>query len=427
MQDMNPRGDRSIRNIPVSTSHRRVQAQEVDIEEETDYQPPRVPKGSNRSRSRTFVWWTVSAVVLFGLAGLVASTIFQGATVTIYPKTEPVTPPSSLLAVANAPTGTLGYQTMSVTQSASTSAAASGSKDVSKPATGVVTVYNAHGTASQQLIANTRFEASDGKIYRIHDQITVPGGVKKSDGTVTPGSTTATLYADVPGAEHNRTDTTRFTIPGFKNDPRHTKFYAESKGPMSGGFVGKEPAIAAATLTEAQNTLKQKLDANIRAAIVSNIPAGFIPVDGSLAVVYNEITQTAGANNNASLVQSATASSVIIRASDLAAAVAKQSLGTYNNEPVAFADSSQITIALSSTNKSTTGPLTLALGGTPILVWQFDPAAVKKALLGKDKDDLKTILKTFQPAIIKATASIRPFWKATFPIDESKLNLKVAE
>lgn len=93
-------------------------------------------------------------------------------------KTEPVTPPSSLLAVANAPTGTLGYQTMSVTQSASTSAAASGSKDVSKPATGVVTVYNAHSTASQQLIANTRFEASDGKIYRIRDQITVPGGVK---------------------------------------------------------------------------------------------------------------------------------------------------------------------------------------------------------------------------------------------------------
>jgi len=425
MRDMNTKIDRSIRNIPVSTNHRRAHTQEIDMEEETEYQPPRMQH--RPGKSRTFIWWTIGAVVLFGLAGLVASTLFQGATITIHSKTEPVTPPSSLLAVPNAPTGTLSYQTMSVTQSASTSAVASGTKDVSKPATGLVTIYNAYGTASQQLIANTRFEAPDGKIYRIREQITVPGGVKKADGSITPGSTTATLYADVPGAEHNRPDTTRFTIPGFKNDPRYTKFYAESQGPISGGFVGKEPAIAAATLTEAQNTLKQKLDENIRAAILSNIPAGFIPVDGSLAVVYNEITQTAGANNSANLGQSATAQSVIIRASDLAAAVAKQSLGTYNNEPIAFADSSQITVALSSTNKSTTGPLTLTLGGAPILVWQFDAAAVKEALLGKDKSDFETIIKTFQPAIVKAEASVRPFWKATFPTDESKLTLKVAK
>lgn len=386
--------------------------------------PPRQPRPR---RSFAFVWWTAGTVLVFALAGLVASTIFQGATVTVHPKTEPVVLPSSITAVPNAQGTALGYQTMSVTQTASTSAPATGSQKVSKPAAGMITVYNAYNTDKQPLVANTRFEAPDGKIYRIKEAITVPGGTKKSDGTITPGTVTATVYADVAGAEYNRTESTRFTIPGFKTDPRYSKFYAESQGPITGGFVGDEPAVSQDTITKAGAALKQQLDEALRAATVSNIPAGFISVEGSMAVSYTALTQAAGPNGTAVLGQSATASSVIVRASDLAAEIAKQMVPIYNGESIAFEDAAQVRITLDPANKETTGPLTLNLSGSPKLVWQFDQNAVREALLGKDKSAFETIiLNTFKPAIASAEANIRPFWKATFPTSADQIIIKVA-
>lgn len=420
-------GERSIRNISVGhRKHRSAPSEEPDTRELSPDGPAELPHRHPRRRHKKFVRWALIVAAVAAVLGILLSTVFAGATVTVHPHTQGVTLPETLQAAPNAPVGTLAYQTVTVTRSADVSVPAQGTQKVSRPASGVISISNAYGSASQRLIANTRFEASDGKIYRVRDSITVPGATG-SGSSLKPGKASATVYADSPGAEYNKPAGTTFTIPGFKGDPRYSKFTAVSEGVISGGFVGDEPSVAASDLTAAKTTLQQKLDNDVRAAAASEIPDGFVAIPGTLSVVFADLVQTAGQDKNATLTQSATANGIIIRQGDLAAAIARQTVKDYANEAVQFADASSMDVTLATTSKRADGAITLALKGQATLVWQFDPNALAQALAGKSKSDFQTTISAFQPAVSKADASIRPFWKGSFPSDPAKIKIQISE
>ncbi|MDO8517712.1 MAG: hypothetical protein Q7S26_00255 [bacterium] len=436
MQDMippAPRDGRSIRNIPVSNKpQRQIQRRQEELEEKEflDTPLPRLPTGQagpiRPRRSRRVLWFVLGVALVCATASILLATIFAGASITLYPKTQIVTPPASILAEPDAPSGVLPYQTMSITRSASTTVAASGTQHVSKTATGVITIFNGYSTASQKLVATTRFEAPDGKIYRIRELVTVPGATKKQDGTLTPGSTTATVYASVAGADYNLAQATHFTLPGFKGDPQYSKFYAQSQGAVSGGFVGEQAAVAPADMVKAQQSLQSQLSAAVASASTADVPTGFLPVANSLVTTYATIAQTQGTGTTVILSQSANGQGAIVRESDLAAAIAAQVVSGYRGEVVVFVDPSKITISVPSGTKPT-GALTLALAGTPTLVWQFDADAIKQALLGKKKVEFEAIIKTFQPGVDRATLTVRPFWQSSLPTDPSKLTVTATQ
>ena len=411
-------GERSIRNIPL---HRRVK-RAASIHGYDD-EPVDVPRRSHRPKR----FWLIALAVVAACAlfGLLLSTVFAGATITVYPRTETVTLPATLQAQPNAPVGVLGFQTISVTRSATVSVPASGIKKVSRPASGIITISNAYSSASQRLIANTRFEAADGKIYRIRASVTVPGATG-SGAALKPGTVSATVYADSPGESYNKPVGEVFTIPGFKGDPRYTKFGAKSEGAISGGFIGDEPAIADSDLAAAKTSLQQKLDADVRAAATAEIPEGSIAISGTLEVSFMGITQTPSSDKTASLSQSATATGIIVRQSSLASAIAKSEVGQYQGEAVLFGDTPSMDIALEPGSKRTDGTITLTLKGQATLVWQFDKNEIVAALVGKSKDEFQTVIRDFQPAVAKAEASIRPFWQGKFPSDVNKITIKVS-
>jgi len=411
---MAPRNDRSIRNIPVPANHRR-SAPTHDREEA--YITPR------RRRSRRWLWITLGVVTVSVLGGLLLSTVFAGANVVVYPRTASIETPVSLTAQPNAQSG-LGYITMTISRSSTTTVPASGTQKVSRAASGIITIYNSYGVSSQRLITNTRFEAQDGKIYRVHDPVVVPGATKKADGTLNPGTISVSVFADSPGAEYNRS-ATRFTIPGFKGDPRYNAFYAETQA-ISGGFVGTEPAVAGADLARAHTELEQSLRAALESGISSQLPEGFVLIGSTLSLTFSDISQSAGAGNTATLAQTATGITAILRLTDLAAAVAQKQIDSYNGEAVGFADPSTLSIAAASTTKPV-GPLDLVLSGSPTLEWQFDPAAVKAALVGKPKSSLEGIIESFKPAIASAEAKASPFWQGNFPGDAEKISVTIGQ
>jgi hypothetical protein len=430
---MIPKGERSIRNIPMPPHHRRAPAQRdapSDYQEpvdEEDFEEPVLPhKKRMHMNGGWFFWIAIGVLAVCATGGILLSTFFAGATVSVTPRTAVVSVPATMLAAANAPVGTLPYQVVSTSRAASTTVTASGSSQVSKAASGIITVYNAYSTNAQPLITNTRFEAPDGKIYRIKSAIVVPGAKAAADGTLTPGTVSVTAYADQPGTEYNRGQT-QFTIPGFQGDPRYSKFYAQTAA-MTGGFVGMQATVAPADLTAAQNALKQGLQNALQGITSSQLPKDFLPITGTLAISYGDIAQTPGDNNTVTFSQTATASIDVIHASDLAAAIAKQKVDGYNGEAVGFADSSVITIGLAGSSTPAQGNLELALSGSPTLVWQFDPNALKAALVGKDKGGFEQIVTSFAPAITcskdtPCSASIRPFWSGTFPSNPAKITI----
>lgn len=417
MRDIRPSDsapERSIRNIPVH--HRKPLRPEPVVEEEDLPEiPADVPR--RRRRRRPILRWAIVVVIVCALIGVLLSTLFAGATLSITPRSEVVTVPSVIQAALNAPIGTLSYELVSTTRSATTTVPAQGTQRVSRAASGVVTIANTYSAEPQRLIANTRFEAADGKIYRIRDSVVVPG----MQGA-TPGTVTATIYADSPGDTYNKSGSVTFTIPGFKNDPRYTKFTATASGGISGGFVGDEPAVAQTDLTAATAALQKQLDAEVRAAASSAIPQGYSAIPGTLSVRYGQLVQTAGSNKTATLVQSATASGAIVRQNDLATAIARAQVKDYAGEAVSIDPSSQMVVQATSTTGST---LVLQMAGQVKLVWQFDPEALKQAMLGKAASEFNTVIEAFEPAIAKATLSIRPFWHNTLPTDPNKIGIKI--
>lgn len=415
---MTPPGERSIRNVPVSSgSHRRSASRFKDD----------IPLPRKRKKKSKWLWWGVGLTVICAIAGLLLSTFFEGATVTITPKTAAIHPPANVTALPNAPQGSLGYKTVTLSKSASTEVTASGTTRVSTPATGVITISNTYSAAKQVLVVNTRFEAPDGKMYRIRSAVTIPGTSKNADGSTKPGTVTATIYADQPGESYNRPNTTTFTIPGFKGDSRYTKFSAQSQGPIQGGFVGNKAAVSSADMQKAQDSLKQQLSSALQSGASASIPEGYLPVQGSLAVTYSDIAQAPGSNSKVTLTQTANATVAIVNSANIASVLAKLLVQGYAGEALAFKEPNPLVLQLSSTTSKTTGPLTLLLQGEPILVWQFDQEALKQTLLGKEKSSFEGVLADFAPAIEKAQASIRPFWKATFPKNSSELTIVVKD
>jgi hypothetical protein len=416
MRDMAPRNDRSIRNIPVSSAHKKrpTRFEASEYEEEVE---PRMPRSTRRRKkgSKRFLISAVLVAAVFGILGLLLSTLFAGASVTVYPRTADIPASTSLSAQPNPPAGVLPYQTVTITSSGTTSVAASGTQKVSRQASGAMTIFNTYSAQSQRLIANTRFEAPDGKIYRIHDSVVVPG-MKGSE----PGTATITVYADSPGAEYNRNET-RFTIPGFKGDPRYTKFYAEASS-ISGGFVGNEPAVAQADLDSAKAAMSAKLEEAAKNSLVAQAPEGFMLVENTFQFSYSDLRQTPDGTNKATLSQSLTTTAALVRASDVAAAVTVLSVEEYKGESVAFKDLSKVKVSAGAATKPV-GKIELVVTGDTYIVWQYDKNAVVSALLGKKKDTFETIITSFRPALTGAEVTLRPFWQSQFPSDPKKITI----
>lgn len=425
MQDVLPPNERSIRNVPIAPGRRRFST--VPPEPEAPQQPP-PPRDSWQNepppeRPRRSLWlWGIAVAVVCVLLGILASTFFEGASIAVTPKTATVTPPSSVLASLDAPVGSLAFQTMSVSASATRTVPASGTAPISTQASGKITIYNTYSTAPQKLIANTRFEAPDGKIYRIRDSVTVPGETKKPDGSYAAGTATAILFADSPGPDYNR-GSTRFTIPGFKGDPRYAKFYATADA-ISGGASGTQPAVSQSDLANSKKDMEQELVASLAAKASGQLPEGFLPIPGAFAIAFGDVAASDAGGAKASLAENATATAAIVRSADLANVIAKAKVIGYAGEAVAFADQSALTLAATGTPfASASQVITIALSGTPTLVWQFDPNALAMALVGKEKSAFESLAATFKPAVEHATASIRPFWKSSFPNDPKQIHV----
>lgn len=418
MRDMAPRTDRSIRNIPVSGSHRK-QAPRVEEEEYEDDAPqqPR-PKRRRRRGSRLFLVAAIVVALICGTGGILLSTLFAGASVVVHPRTLVISQPATVSAQPSGGAGGLAYQTMTVTSTTSTSVPASGTQKVSRQASGQMVITNNYNSQTQRLIANTRFEAPDGKIYRIHDSVVVPGMVAG-----TPGTATVIVYADSPGVEYNK-GPTHFTVPGFKKDPRYDKFYADAQA-ITGGFVGDEPAIAPEQLTATRAALKTHLEETVRTAIIPQVPPGFMLVENSFGFNYSDVSQQAEAGGKATLSQSVTAVAAIVKQGDLAAAVAAQApQSSYGGEAVGFSDPASVHATITGDSKAPLSRIDITVLVPATIVWQYDPAALKTALLGKKKNEFESIITSFKPALTGAELTLRPFWEGSLPSNPDKITVK---
>jgi hypothetical protein len=173
----------------------------------------------------------------------------------------------------DAPSGTsIPAELFTVSRNTTQLYLASGKANVSTKAKGTITIWNAYSSASQSLVQNTRFKTPDGKIFRLDQNITVPGATVK-DGKIIPSSITASVTADQPGGAYNVGPIEKLVIPGFEKTPKYDGFYGSLGAKLAGGAVGERAVPTDADIADG----KKKTEALLREGLVQSLAGG----DGS--------------------------------------------------------------------------------------------------------------------------------------------------
>jgi hypothetical protein len=227
-------------------------------------EPPR-SKPKKARGSRIFLVLFILLVIL-GIGVWFVSRV-SGAEVVVTPKQQTISVDGQFTAQTSG--DGLQFQTITIAKDGKLGVVSSGQQMANDKASGVIIIYNT-SKSSQKLIASTRFESSNGHIFRISQPITIPAASGP-----TPGSVEAAITADKAGPEYN-VGLADFTIPGFKGDPKYNQFYGRSKTPIQGGFSGLKNTVADPDLKAARDKIHTELANNLVNEAKKDIPTGYV-------------------------------------------------------------------------------------------------------------------------------------------------------
>lgn len=383
----------------------------------------------NNKNKFSAIFWVLLVVILLG-GGFVVANYFSRATVNIVPVTRSLHVDRDFAATKEGTGGEFDFKFIRLEEEKTKDVPATDERKIQKKASGKVVIFNWYDGAKQRLIKNTRLESTDHKIFRIDESVVVPGA-KVVGGKVTiPGSIEALVYADVSGKEYN-IGLSDFTIPGFKGDPRYSKFNAKSKAdsPIGGGFSGTVNVPSEQAISVAQEELKQDLKKIAIEKVRAQIPDGVTFFPGSMVIKFEEIPQEFTATDTAKVSMRAV---VFVFFFDTIALTKKLSnLLPIVDESNTFTISDMSSLVFSFVDPvdnvvlSDVTKINFHINGDANFVGQIDTKKIREALAGKSKKDFSSIMGS-QSNIGKGTdAVIRPMWKTVFPADSSKITVKI--
>lgn len=425
---------RTIREIPVSKKKTVESDDDLTIKNDS----PRINHPSIRRRDNwqrkplnpKFVIWTIAVLCILALFFGI-SILFSSATLIINPRTETVSFTSDRYTVkpkSSKSTG-LTFETLEVEQTKSLTVVATEEKDVNKKASGTIIIYNNYSSAPQRLINNTRFESTNGKVYRINNSIVVPG-TKNVDGKVVPGSVEAIVFADQAGEGYNLSLSELagdFKIPGFKGDPRYEKFYARLKTDIVGGFIGKQLVVDPALREKTELILKEELRQELIKELYALKPDNFLFFKEGYSLSVSGLPDVKVNDNQVQINMQGKLLGIIFNNQEFANFISLSKISNYDSLPVEFMPQSDFTLSLKTigdANISKDVPVEVTLNGQAIIKWVYDGGAIKKDLAGRKKSELESLVLKHKNLISGIQVILRPVWTRYFPDDIDKIRIK---
>lgn len=376
--------------------------------------------GDGRKRkNKTLIYALVVFVVIIA-GGAIASILMGGAELTVFPRYREPNVHATFEARLMPRSDELSYEIMSLEAEGERQVTATGQEEVSTQAEGTIFIYNTFTNEPMRLVTNTRFESPEGLIFKIKDPAVVPGYTLDDSGAKVPGVTTAEVFAEQSGEDYN-IGPSRFTVPGFAGEPEFDGVYAESVESFSGGFEGMRFIIDEDEKLTAQQALQLELRNSLLERVPQEKPSGFYAFDGAVTFTYESLPAVEYGENLATIKQRVVLRIPLFDEKEFASFIAQAAIPGYENEQVRIDDVSKLTFeythpTTSVSDISAQTGLTFDLSGRPLIIWEYDEGKLKTDLLGANKTALTTILAGY-PAIERAEAVIRPFWKTSFPTD----------
>lgn len=424
LQDIRPPQPR--RQRPSSGDLQPARETKIVTPEESDVVDIRIVDGKKQKRKTILIGFVIFFVIVGGV--LAISKLLSGVELTVNPRFREPNVNATVTAQKNVQANELAYEIMTLEATGERQVAATGQETVVEQAKGTVLVYNRHSTEPLRLITNTRFETTDGKLFRLEESIVVPGYTRSDSGDIAPGVIQAKVFADQPGEEYN-IGPSKFTIPGFAGSPEFDNVTGESVESMRGGFNGPRFIIDESELQTAQQSLQMELRNSLLTRVDAEKPAGFIVFPGAITFTYETLPAVEYGANLATIKEKAVLRVPIFTDTSFAEYVAAATIPGYESAPVRIDDPSTLTFTYtsattSSSNIAAADSLEFTLVGRPLIVWEYDAEALKRDLAGKSKTALTAVLGGY-PAIERADAKSQPVWSTTFP--EKPDDIKIIE
>lgn len=295
---------------------------------------------------------------------------------------------------------TIPAKTISLSEELAYPFDATGEKSsLNKKAKGTITIYNEYGTQSQPLVATTRFLSKDGKLFRLSQNIVVPGMIKSGTET-NPGAIEAEVVADEAGESFN-INPTDFTIPGFKDsgNEKYTKFYGKSFKAMTGGgdSLGKITSVSEQDIALAKTKATQELNIKILEKLKAEAGTGSVVLDE--AVNFNDLTYTVSNPTEETagkfmLNLKGKGSALIFSEKDFKEVIIK-GFAEKNNGKKQISEESIVLEFGKADVDFINGKMLVRVHGVGKLNADLNLNIIKKEILGKNEDDLKEYLSRY--------------------------------
>ena len=377
-----------------------------------------------------FAIWLIAFICLLALFFGI-SILFSSATIIITPRDEKIVFNNDQYTAKLNSNGIneLSFEVLNVKQTTGEIIKATEEKDVNLKASGNIIIYNNYSTSPQRLINNTRFEANNGKIYRINSSVIVPG-LQKVDGKVIPGSIEATVFADQAGEEFNLqlTDLNGdFKIPGFKGDPRYDSFYARLKTDILGGLIGKQRIINDDLRQATEEILKTKLKEQLLKELYAIKPENYLILKDGYSIDYIKQPDTPIDSDTVKINMEGNLNGIVFNNEKLSKYLSNKKIEDFDNLSTEFIPSDTLVstfIASDNTGLWKNNTLQIKFNGEATIKWLYDSEQIKKDFAGKSETDLKNLMIKYKTSVKSIRIMFRPVWTRYVPDDKNKIYIK---
>lgn len=372
--------------------------------------------------NKTNLVFIASGVILL----LVILYVFLGsAQIIIKPQEQPLDFQLNVLASSDFPEVDVNAnktpgQFLSYSADVSKDFTSSGQKEIARKAKGKIAVYNNFNSEPQGLIATTRFESSKGLIFRIPHPIVIPGA-KLVSGKLVPGSVTAEVIADKPGAQYN-INADRFAIPGFKGTPKFNGFYAESSNPMADGATGLAKVVTEQDFNTAKDAVTKEATDKALAGLKAKL--NNLKITEAVNVQITSLKSTAQIDDAAegfAMVVTAEAKTVAFSESDLLKVI--EGFINQKGDLVLLNDSLSLNYSEPKidVDKKTLNFKVTVKGQAAAKV---DTEKIVNSLLGMKQSDIKDYLLGIKE-VESARVILSPFWVKSVPKNRQDVEVKM--
>jgi hypothetical protein len=434
-QDVVPPERRSVRQISIDRgmdSDENIRPEGGDV-----IRVKRMPELDPRKKTRSFVSArkrvTPLTIGLIGLGSFVLifflfSMFFSGAVVAVNLRQENLTFDELVLSAYRSGGDGVKYELLVISGDEQQQVQSTGSEEVKTKAKGTIVIYNDHSEEPMRLIPNTRFESTDGHIYRIESSVTVPGKSARSDGRGTPGSVEAVVTADEVGEKFN-IGMDDFTIPGLQGTPMFEGFYARSKTPIEGGYDGVKMIVSDEDLDRARQSMQTSLRSSLIEQAKSEVPQDFI-FFGEPAAMFSFESMPAteeGAGGSVAVRERAIIYAIIFDQYELSKqAVIKAMAEEEELENVSIKNIQDLQFVRYEDDSDILADetFTFSLDGEAVVVWRIDEKSLRNDLLGVSESNVNRVFSE-HVGISSADVRLRPFWKRSLPKDPDKIKIEI--